>query len=183
MSSKKYLHCFIKGAMLISALLMIASAQMTVDSHNVRPGGTAAFTISVSNTGETPLNPVKVIDTLPSGMSYVTDDRNPKGQSVGNEVIWDNIGPIEIGESTAIHLLTKIDQRSTGRLTNNVSVIGAPVPDGYEVTSFDEEYVDVGEPRSPKIMQNKEEIEIGDQKALANSNGMAANNVKIISRQ
>jgi len=62
-------------------------------------------------------------------------------------------------------------------------VIGAPVPDGYEVTSFDEEYVDVGEPRSPKIMQNKEEIEIGDQKALANSNGMAANNVKIISRQ
>jgi len=32
-------------------------------------------------------------------------------------------------------------------------------------------------------MQNNEDIEIGDQTAFANRNGMAANNVKIISRQ
>lgn len=182
MSSKNYLHSSIKGAMLISALIMIGSAQMTVDSHDVSPGGTASFTISVSNTGETPLNPVKVIDTMPEGMSYVADDRIPKGQVNGNEITWPNVGPIDIGESTAIHLLTKIDHRSTGRLTNHVSVTGSPVPDGYDVTSIDEEYVDVKQPpRSSKAIQNMEAIELGNQLALANRNGMATNNIKIIS--
>jgi uncharacterized repeat protein (TIGR01451 family) len=177
------LHCFSWSAFLIFVLLIasLASAQMTVDSHNVMPGGTAVFIINVSNTGETPLNPVKVIDTLPIGMSYVTDDRNPKGQSTGSEVIWPNVGPVDIGESTAIHLLTKIDRRATGRLINHVSVIGSPVPDGYEVTNIDKEYVDVKQPpRSPKVIQNIEAIELGNQLALANRNGMATNNIKIV---
>ena len=51
----------------------------------------------------------------------------PKGQTTGSEVIWPNVGPIDIGDSTAIHLLTKIDPSAMGRLTNNVSVIGTPV--------------------------------------------------------
>lgn len=177
---KKYLNSTIKGAMIISALLMIASAQMTVDSHDIRPGGIATFTIRIANTGETPLNPVKVIDTLPTGMSYVTDDGNPKGKSTGNRVIWPNVGPIDIGDSTALHLLTKIDYSATGRLTNNVSVIGTPIPEGYDVTSLDEEYVDVLRSRLQIVMQNREDIEIGDQMALANNNGKAANNIKIV---
>jgi uncharacterized repeat protein (TIGR01451 family) len=170
----------IVGILLTSALFMISSAEISVDSHDVRPGGTAVFTINVSNTGETPLNPVKVIDALPKGMSYVADDRIPKGHPDENKVTWPNIGPIDIGESTAIHLLTKIDHGATGRLTNNVSVIGSPVPDGYDVISFDEEYVDIERPRSTRTMQKREDRIIGDKLALANHNGQAANNIKIV---
>jgi uncharacterized repeat protein (TIGR01451 family) len=172
------LYCTIEGILLVSALLLTASAQMTVDSHDVMPGGPAVFTIRISNTGETPLNPVKLIDTLPKGMSYVTDDSDPKGQPTGSELIWPNVGPIDIGDSTAIHLITKIDPGATGRLTNKVSVIGTPLPEGYNVTSLDEEYVDV---REPKIKRNDERTEIGDQVALATGNGRATNNIKVVS--
>jgi hypothetical protein len=110
------------------------------------------FTLNISNTGETPLNPVKVIDTLPRGMSYLTDDRSPKGQVTGNEIMWPNVGPIDIGDSTAIHLLTRIDDNAFGRLTNKVSVIGTPVPEGFNVTSLDEEYVDV---KGPGVRRNR----------------------------
>jgi uncharacterized repeat protein (TIGR01451 family) len=172
------LYCTIEGILLISVLLLTASAQMTVDSHDVMPEGTAVFTIRVSNTGETPLNPVKLIDNLPKGMSYVTDDSDPKGQPTGSEIIWPNVGPIDIGVSTAIHLITQIDPSATGRLTNKVSVIGTPVPEGYNVTSLGEEYVDVKE---PKVRRNVERTKIGDQVAMATGNGRATNNIKVVS--
>jgi uncharacterized repeat protein (TIGR01451 family) len=150
---------------------------MTVNSHDVMPGCTAFFTINISKTGETPLNPVKVIDTLPRGMSYLTDDRSPKGQVIGNEIMWPNVGPIDIGDSTAIHLLTKIDSNAFGRLTNKASVIGTPVPEGLNVTSLDEEYVDVKEHR---VRRNIEHNIIGDQIAIGISNGRATNNIKMV---
>lgn len=172
------LYCTIGGILLISVLLLTASAQMTVDSHDVMPGGSAVFTISVSNTGETPLNPVKLIDTLPKGMNYVTDDGDPKGHPTGSAIIWPNVGPLDIGGSTAIHLITKIDPGATGRLTNKVSVIGSPVPEGYNVTSLGQEYVDI---REPKIRRNVERTKIGDQVAMAIGGGRATNNIKVVS--
>lgn len=167
-------------ASLVCAFLIIsaASAEMNIKSHHVRPGGNALFTINITNTGETPLNPIEVIDTLPNGMSYMSDDRNPGGLSKGNKVIWPNVGPLDVGESTPIHLITKIDPTATDRLTNRVSVIGSPVPEGYNVTSFDEEYVD---PIAAPASRNQGLIKIGDQSAVALGWGISANNIKISS--
>lgn len=166
-------------AFLIGMLLIIAPAfaDIAVNSHQVRPGGTAIFTINITNTGETPLNPVKVIDTLPKGMSYVTDDRNPRGQSEGNKVIWPNVGALGIGDSTYIHVITKVDRNTAGRLNNTVSITGTPVPEGYNVTDLDEEYIDV---MAPKARLNKELISIGDQNAVAFGSGRSTNNIRII---
>lgn len=165
---------------LACAILIIsaASAEMSVKSHHVRPGGNALFTINITNTGETPLDPIEVIDTLPKGMSYVSDDRNPSGLSKSNKVIWPNVGLLDVGESTPIHLITKIDPTATDRLTNRVSVTGSPVPEGYNVTSFDEEYVDPMSIRGPR---NRGLIKMGDQSAVALGGGISANNIKISS--
>ena len=171
-------------AFLISLFLLtaVASAGIQANHHHVRPGGIAAFTINVSNTGETPLNPVKVIDTLPKGMSYITDDNKPKGVPESNKIIWPNVGPLDLNESKFIHVFTKVDKNAAGRLTNNVTVIGTPVPDGYDVVSSDEENVDVLPPKEccNRVSHNYESITLGNQNAHAFGGGIATNNIRII---
>jgi uncharacterized repeat protein (TIGR01451 family) len=138
----------IGSLMLASMMIMIAisSADLSVENHNVRAGDTAFFTINVTNTGETDLNHICIIDAMPPGMSYVTDDHNPRGFVQDGNVTWANIGLLNIGESKLIHLVVHINQYSSGILINKVSVIGSPVPSGYNTTGSDNEYVSVSAP-------------------------------------
>jgi len=48
-----------------------SSLDVTTDAEYLSSGDIAAFSIDITNTGETPLDPVTVQDTLPVGMSYV----------------------------------------------------------------------------------------------------------------
>jgi uncharacterized repeat protein (TIGR01451 family) len=166
-------------AFIVSLALMtaVASSALTVNSHHIRPGNTALFTINITNTGETPLNPVEVVDTLPKGMSYLEDDFSPRGSPRGNEIVWPNVGPLGIGDSRSIHVLAKVANNAYGRLTNGVSVTGAPQPEGYNITDYDQEYVDV---KKPKSSRNKGLVSIGDQNAVAFGFGRSTNNIGII---
>jgi uncharacterized repeat protein (TIGR01451 family) len=131
-------------------MIAMSSSAIATESHLVRPGGSAIFTINVTNTGETPLNSIEIIDTLPRGMSYISDDNDPKGLVKGKKVIWPKIGPLDIGESKLIHITARIDKSSRGRLTNGVSVVGFPMPSGYSIRSLDKEYVNVEPPKTPR---------------------------------
>lgn len=51
---------------------------------------------------------------------------NPKGMSIGNDIMWPNIGHLSLGESKSIHLITRIGDNAIGRLINRVSVTGTP---------------------------------------------------------
>jgi uncharacterized repeat protein (TIGR01451 family) len=82
------------------------------------------FTITVTNTGDCTLDPVKVVDTLPGGMSYVSD--NSGGNVSGQEITW-NLSSIASGApATIIHLVAHIDVGPAGTLTNNVIATGTP---------------------------------------------------------
>ena len=81
----------------------------------------ANFTINVTNTGTLPLAQITLVDQLPEGLSYVSDDHS--GTSAGDNVTWDL--SLASGESKSIHLKVRIDgDAPSGVVTNLVNATG-----------------------------------------------------------
>ncbi len=81
----------------------------------------ANFTINVTNTGTLPLAQITLVDQLPEGLSYVSDDHS--GTSAGDNVTWDL--SLASGESKSIHLKVRIDgDAASGVVTNLVNATG-----------------------------------------------------------
>ncbi|MFH0884827.1 MAG: hypothetical protein V1861_03900 [Candidatus Micrarchaeota archaeon] len=99
-------------------------------------GGLVQWEINISNPGEVTLDPVLVVDTLPSGFTFAS--ASPSEDSVvGQVVTWNNVGPIAPGGSVIILLNSTADLNiSNGTYSNDVSVTGVP-PNGFNVTDSD----------------------------------------------
>jgi len=90
------------------------------------------YKINVKNTGNCTLNPVKVVDTLPVGMSFVIS--NIDMNTSNGQITWSNIGPLVAGESKVITLVAHIAEEAVGALNNSVDVTGT-LPTGDDVHS------------------------------------------------
>jgi uncharacterized repeat protein (TIGR01451 family) len=88
------------------------------------------FTIIIINTGDCTLDPVSAVDTLPAGMSYVSDDSS--GSVSGKQITWAT--SLGAGASQTIQLVAHIDIGATGILTNDVTATGTP-PAGDDITA------------------------------------------------
>jgi uncharacterized repeat protein (TIGR01451 family) len=141
----------------------VSSLDISVEPAHLYSCDTATFTINITNAGETHLDPVKVLDTLPLGVSYVSDNRN--GSLQGQKILWRNIGRLDIGASTQIKLVTRIDSGTTGWLENFVTVIGVP-PTGYSVMDNDTVKIFISA-HDEKSSADEESLTVGDQSALA----------------
>jgi uncharacterized repeat protein (TIGR01451 family) len=60
------------------------------------------FIINTTNIGDVPLSTVKVVDILPISMVYVSDNRS--GTVSYNMITWNNVGPLDVNQSTYISL-------------------------------------------------------------------------------
>jgi uncharacterized repeat protein (TIGR01451 family) len=80
----------------------------TALNESVEPGDNAVFIINVTNTGDVALNTVKVVDVLPIGLVYVSDNSTPPGVVSGQLVTWNNVGPLAAGASKFIELVAKV---------------------------------------------------------------------------
>ncbi len=115
------------------------SITKTADPTKATPSTEVTFEIVVTNTGDCTLDPVKVNDTLPDGLSYVTGSGlvggvpTPPTTSDNITLTWD-LGALDSGVSTTITFKTKIDIGDVGTLTNSVEAIGTP-PDGANVSN------------------------------------------------
>jgi uncharacterized repeat protein (TIGR01451 family) len=114
------------------------------------PSTNVTFTITVSNTGDCILDPATVVDTLPTGMSYVSDDSGGVENPTGT-ITW-NVGPLPIGSRT-IQLVAHVDMDAAGVLNNTVEVSGSP-PSGDPVTDSDYAEVEVTVLESVDVIQN-----------------------------
>ncbi len=118
----------------VTALTPGISVTKTADPTSGAPSTDVTFTITVENTGDCTLTPVMVVDTLPVGMSYVSDDSG--GSVSGQEITW-NLGSIASGApATTISLVAHIDTGATGTLTDTVTATGTP-PHGDDVSGTD----------------------------------------------
>jgi uncharacterized repeat protein (TIGR01451 family) len=101
------------------------------------------FTITVANTGDCTLNPVKVVDTLPEGMSYISS--SPAADSHDGTIVWNDItdgAGLVKGASKTIKLVAYIDEGAAGMLTNVVTATGTP-PAGADVHDRDTADIEV----------------------------------------
>jgi len=165
----------------IFALISTSMSSLDVTMVPAHPtsGDIATFIIDITNTGETPLDPVTAQDILPVGLSYVSDNRS--GLAQGQKVTWSNIGRLEIGASTQIKLVTRIGPCTTGRLENFVTVTGTP-PTGYSVMDYDTADLFVNAPPKKRAV-NEESLVMGDLSASALNSASAINNRRIRSMQ
>lgn len=86
------------------------------------PGAVVNFTINITNIGNLPLDYIEAFDILPSGLNYLSDDRNGKILDDG-AIYWDDLGPLATRDSLSIHLVTRIDKGASGFLENLVSTL------------------------------------------------------------
>jgi uncharacterized repeat protein (TIGR01451 family) len=120
-----------------SQLITVASASgicvnKTASPTEGEPGTTITFTINMANTGDCTLNPVKVVDTLPTGLNYISS--YPTASTHDGSVIWNNVGPFAVGASKTLTLVAQIGNDAPALLTNTVTVTGTP-PAGGNVTA------------------------------------------------
>ena len=80
----------------------------TALNESVEPGDNAVFIINVTNTGEVALPTVKVVDILPIGLTYVSDNSTPPATVSGQLVTWNNVGPLAQGASKFIQIIAKV---------------------------------------------------------------------------
>lgn len=106
------------------------TASKTANLSQGAPSTAVNFTINVSNTGQVTLNPVSVVDTLPTGLDYVSSN----GTHIGSTVTWSNIGPMNAGQMKSLFLVAHINGLAYGPLNNTVNVTGTP-PTGDQVTA------------------------------------------------
>ena len=108
---------------------VVKSADPTSGVHSID----VTYTIVVTNTGDVTLNPVSLVDTLPNGMSYVSDDSS--GFHVNGIVNW-SIGPMNPSDVVTIQCIANVDDDASGTIINVVNVTGLP-PVGEPVNDSD----------------------------------------------
>jgi len=92
------------------------SISKTVSSGPYYHGENVIFEITVTNTSSTQdATNVQVMDILPSGLSYISDDSSGSYDSG----IWD-IGTINAGESKTLHITAELD--TLGNITNTATI-------------------------------------------------------------
>jgi uncharacterized repeat protein (TIGR01451 family) len=119
------------------------------------PGANISFVINISNNGKTHLSHVHAVDTLPLGMSYISDNRN--GSVSGTNISWNDLDDLDPGASNGIELVGRIDRNVSGVLINVVDVT-AKDPVGNDLTDSA-----IAEVLSllPKIKVSKEPVQYG----------------------
>jgi len=113
----------------------------SVDPPYGKVGFENKFTLKVTNTGELPLNPVSVKDTLPKGLLYAGSANIPPDSVIMNgdgttTILWSNIGALDVGESRLVIFSAKFNGLENKSI-NYVLTEGQP-PNGDPVNDDDQ---------------------------------------------
>lgn len=95
----------------------------TASAPTVKAGETLTYTLQIENKGPIASGSITVTDTLPAGLSYVSDDAGCL-VSAGREISCD-LGVLGSGAAKTIHVLTQVAASATGSITNTAEVSGA----------------------------------------------------------
>jgi uncharacterized repeat protein (TIGR01451 family) len=96
----------------------------SVDPPTVAPGGNAVFTLTVSNAGPGDATNAVVTDTLPAGLTYVSNDCGANFATP--DVTW-NVGTLTVGASAVCNLTVTVDEAGTF-VNNAVATSDGPDP-------------------------------------------------------
>lgn len=98
----------------------------------VTVGGTLTYTLIASNAGPATAVSLKLTNTLPAGVSFVS--ASPSGYAINGSVItFPNLG--DLGSSGAVTATIVVQPTVQGTITNNASV-GSTTTDPFKVNNF-----------------------------------------------
>jgi uncharacterized repeat protein (TIGR01451 family) len=81
--------------------------EKTMSPSAGEPSSVVQSVIIVMNSGDYTLDPVSVVDILPHGLSYLSDEENASVS--GRNLTWSDLGPLGPGKFKTIHLQARID--------------------------------------------------------------------------
>jgi uncharacterized repeat protein (TIGR01451 family) len=100
--------------------------QKTPDGGVVDPGGTASFTLTVTNVSTTvTAKSVVIDDTLPSGLSWAEDPDKAECTVSGGSVLHCDVGDLAPGASFSVTVSASTDSGDCGEVNNPEATAGA----------------------------------------------------------
>jgi uncharacterized repeat protein (TIGR01451 family) len=92
------------------------------NKRRVRPGGKAAYAITVRNVSDVTARDVRVCDVLPAGLARLSS--SPRGRFAGGRLCWtiERLGP---GERATRRLVARVLSGAPRRLVNRAVATGA----------------------------------------------------------
>ncbi|MEA1965036.1 MAG: hypothetical protein U9O41_07930 [Candidatus Aerophobetes bacterium] len=116
---------------------VLLKPSLSIEKHVIPssgyPGDTFTFTLVVKNTGEILVDPVPVSDTVPVALSQPFEATPSASSVVGQNIKWDNVGPLGPGDSVTLTYKTQAQPGYTGVYYNTARVMGT-TPEGEIIT-------------------------------------------------
>jgi uncharacterized repeat protein (TIGR01451 family) len=98
------------------------SVTKDVSAAEVRAGQQLTYTLSYANAGPTTSDPTTVTDTLPAGVTYVSDDTGCDVTALP-EISCD-VGSLAQGDSGSVEIVVSVDRETRGQIENTASIDG-----------------------------------------------------------
>ena len=125
---------------LVAIRLADLAVTKTVDNEEPGVGDTIEFTLTVTNLGPSDASGVSVSDSLPFGLSYVSDSGFGTYSPITD--LW-QIGTIADGESVSLTILARVEANAGSTLVNTAEIASSDLPDPNEGNNRDTASVDV----------------------------------------
>jgi len=103
------------------------SVHKSVSAEAAAPGATVTYTMQVENHGPSGADSTVLKDTLPAGVSYVSD--NSGCNTAALPVVECALGTLLNGESRTVQIVAHLEPSSAGSLQTNVARVSALQPD------------------------------------------------------
>ena len=152
LSSGGTITCYTRCEATVTVLSPSIDVGKSAAPDTVPPDTDVTFTITVVNTGDTTLDPVVIVDTLPTGMGFVSASDGGVESPTGT-VTW-TLGAMASSATRTLTLVAHVDPVISGcsidTLTNSVTATGTP-PVGSDVSDTDTSDVSVTDNEPPII--------------------------------
>lgn len=119
----------------------------TVDNTTPEQGGSVTYTIVATNNGPVDATNVVVVDILPPGITYISDNAATVNNSVGSPTSFDpgtgnwTIGELNNGESLSLQIAVTVDVN--GGSVRNTAEISGDQPDSNPDNDIDDAIISV----------------------------------------
>ncbi|MCP4647431.1 MAG: DUF11 domain-containing protein [bacterium] len=131
----------------------VSIVKTDISVQPISQGGMVEFQLNITNEGNTTLNPVRVNDTLPVGLTYSNADLAPD-TILGQQLIWDDVGPILGGNSVIILVNATVDNATTSGFYTNYAETEAQPSIGPNVTNASSVVVTVNDSAISVVKQS-----------------------------
>lgn len=105
----------------------------TASTSTIKPGEQLTYTIEVENKGPSTSDPTMVTDTLPAGVSHLSNDAGCNTAAL--PTVTCNLGSLGAGATRTFHIVVEVTA-GAGSIENTASV-GGPLPDPEPVNDED----------------------------------------------